>query len=166
MDETPNTQVLKTFPNPSTMFKSGANAVENARKGGSVKGYTKSLGQHIRWLKSKGTGKGNEALQLLYDMWQNRDIHEFEVMKKLAIIENSLTDPTHKLMAQRLSQDLLTKIHGTKINIKSESRHEEVIVEDKRLRVEFVFPKSKEELLKDVEVRSNGEASRSDAQTH
>jgi hypothetical protein len=133
---------------PHAPFKSGTEAQEMGRKGGSVKSARKSLSAKLRELKHKGFD--NEQCQWLYEMMTNDELASFYVLQQIT----KCTDPSKPMPLKdqreltRLLLDWKKMQHGTK------ETHQKIDVTSMSVDVKFVVPAefSKQEVLDEREV--------------
>ena len=144
-------QLPKPFPNPATMFQSGPRAVEMGQRGGSVTGPTKSLGQHLRWLKQKGLT--DEKSQELFKILTDPTVSALDarlLVEQAKVIANKEKTMKNTETAARLSNEW-HKMH----HVKTEAPKIEMNIGDKTTYEFVIIHKSletkKEDNIVDVE---------------
>jgi len=109
------------FPNPDTMFKSGKQQVELARKGGQSTSPKKSLGAKVKWLKKRAAeGKiKNDQIMHLVDCVEDPTISILDILTYLDDIKNECKNPNQKI----LLADARIKLHKAHFGEKVKSEN-------------------------------------------
>lgn len=106
---------MGSFPEPSTQFKSGANAVEAARRGGLVRSDAKKNGARMREMKKRGLTDADA--KWLMERIEDPTTNIFHIQKLLdEIIAKCPEKPGTQILAIQQMINLHKAHHGEKVH--------------------------------------------------